>query len=109
MLVMRRREGESILIGEDIEIRILSIDRSKVKIGITAPREIPVVTREMELVRRENQAAACVSGDAARSVACLLQASFPLLSAENSPNMADVKDVAKEEDSCPLVRLPSPE
>jgi carbon storage regulator len=58
MLVMRRREGEAILIGDDVEIRILSINRARVKIGITAPRAVPVTAREVELVRSENRAAA---------------------------------------------------
>jgi carbon storage regulator len=58
MLVMRRRTGEAVLIGSDIEIHILSIHRSKVKIGINAPRSIPVCAREVELVRQENLVAA---------------------------------------------------
>jgi len=72
MLVMRRREGEAILVGDDVEIRILAIGRNKVKIGITAPRDIPVVAREVELVRSENLVAAQSSSDAARAVALLL-------------------------------------
>jgi carbon storage regulator len=52
MLVMRRRTGEAVLIGSDIEIHILSIHRSKVKIGINAPRSIPVCAREVEFPAR---------------------------------------------------------
>ena len=77
MLVMRRREGEAILIGDDVEIRILSINRSKVKIGIMAPRSVPVLSREIELVRSQNQAAAQMVGDAPAIVARLLQARTP--------------------------------
>lgn len=58
MLMMSRREGETILIGEDIEIVIAHIGRSRVKVGIRAPRSISVVAREMKLVREENLAAA---------------------------------------------------
>ena len=58
MLVMLRREGEAILIGEDIDVRILSVRGSKVKIGITAPRAVPVRTLEVELAINENRAAA---------------------------------------------------
>ena len=47
MLVMSRREGETILIGEDIEILIAQIGRSRVKVGICAPRHMPVVAREV--------------------------------------------------------------
>jgi len=58
MLVMSRREGEIILIGEDIEILIAQIGRSRVKVGICAPRHMPVVAREVKLVCEENLAAA---------------------------------------------------
>lgn len=58
MLIMQRRKGESILIGDDIEIFIISINRTKVKFGINAPRSLRVVMREVELVAKENEAAA---------------------------------------------------
>jgi carbon storage regulator len=58
MLVMSRRQGETILIGEQIEIVIAHIGRSRVKVGIRAPRETVVVAREVKLVRDENLAAA---------------------------------------------------
>jgi carbon storage regulator len=72
MLIMLRREGESILIGEDVEIRILAIGGSRVKVGIAAPRSIPVVAREVQLVRAENIAAAGVSSSAAIALAARL-------------------------------------
>ncbi len=58
MLMMARREGETILIGDDIEVVIAHIGRSRVKVGIRAPREMPVFAREVKLVRDENVAAA---------------------------------------------------
>ena len=58
MLVMSRRQGETILIGDEIEIVIAHIGRSRVKVGIRAPRQMPVIAREMKLVREENLAAA---------------------------------------------------
>ncbi len=61
MLVMLRRKGDVILIGGDIEIVIAQISRSKVKVGIRAPREIPVIAREVKLVGEENVAAARVA------------------------------------------------
>lgn len=54
MLVMRRRQGESILIGEEIEIQILDIGRTRVKIGINAPRQVIISSKEAVLVRDEN-------------------------------------------------------
>ena len=58
MLVMSRRSGESILIGDEIEIVIAHIGRSRVKVGIRAPRSMTVMARETKLVRDENLAAA---------------------------------------------------
>jgi carbon storage regulator len=58
MLVMSRREGDAILIGDDIEIVISHIGRSKVKVAIRAPREVLVIAREVKIVREQNLAAA---------------------------------------------------
>ncbi|MGA3019679.1 MAG: carbon storage regulator [Bryobacteraceae bacterium] len=58
MLMMSRRQGETIRIGDDIEIVIAGIHGSRVKVGIRAPREMPVVMREIKLVKEENLAAA---------------------------------------------------
>jgi carbon storage regulator len=55
---MSRRQGETILIGSEIEIVIAHIGRSRVKVGIRAPREMPVIAREVKLVSEENRAAA---------------------------------------------------
>jgi carbon storage regulator len=67
MLVMSRREGDSILIGDEIEIVISHIGRSKVKVGIRAPRSVAVIAREVKLVRDENVAAAARPSPAALS------------------------------------------
>ena len=64
MLMMRRRAGESILIGEDIEIHIAHIGRTRVKIAIDAPRTVRVVAKEVEVVGRQNRAAAELPGAA---------------------------------------------
>ena len=58
MLVMSRREGDTILIGDDVEIVIAHIGRSRVKVGIRAPRTVPIMAREVKLVRDENLVAA---------------------------------------------------
>ena len=61
MLVMSRRQGETILIGDEIEIVIAHIGRSRVKVGILAPRQMPVIAREVKLIRDENLRAAGAS------------------------------------------------
>jgi carbon storage regulator len=61
--MMSRRAGETILIGDGIEVFVAHIGRSRVKLGIRAPRETPVIAMEVKLVRDENLAAA--NGDAA--------------------------------------------
>jgi carbon storage regulator len=61
MLMMSRRQGETILIGDQIEIVITQIGRSRVKVGIRAPREMAVIAREMKLVCEENLTAAAAS------------------------------------------------
>jgi carbon storage regulator len=66
---MRRRRGDSIRIGDDVEVRILAIEGRKVKIGIVAPRAVAVTTQEVELVREANRAAAATPVSAAVALA----------------------------------------
>jgi carbon storage regulator len=47
MLVLTRRVGESLLIGDDIKVDVIQISGSQVKLGISAPREIPVLRQEI--------------------------------------------------------------
>ena len=58
MLVIRRRPGEALMIGDESEIEILEISGSHVKLGIRAPKSIPVARKEIYVVGRQNQAAA---------------------------------------------------
>ncbi|HSW49803.1 MAG TPA: carbon storage regulator [Bryobacteraceae bacterium] len=58
MLVIRRREGEAILIGEDVEIEILEITPARVKLGIRAPDHVQVLRKELKATREQNLAAA---------------------------------------------------
>jgi len=84
MLIMARREGESIRIGDDIEILIAHIGRSRVKIGISAPRSMPVIAHEVKLVRDENLAAAAAQPSPATISG--LVARFGSLRADQTPH-----------------------
>ena len=58
MLVIRRKAGEAFHIGDSIEVEILEVGTSQVKIGISAPREIAVLRNEVYLTECQNKAAA---------------------------------------------------
>jgi len=49
MLVLTRKSNQSIMIGDDIEVSVLSVMGEKVRIGIQAPKEIPVFRTEIYL------------------------------------------------------------
>lgn len=46
MLILCRKRGESIMIGDDVEVRIVDIGDGKVRLGITGPASVPVHQRE---------------------------------------------------------------
>jgi carbon storage regulator len=58
MLVLTRKSNQSIMIGDDVEVTVLSVMGEKVRIGIQAPQEIPVFRKEIYLeIHREEGAA----------------------------------------------------
>ncbi len=65
MLVLTRKEDESIMIGHDVEVKVLDVKEHHVKLGIVAPRHVAVHRHEVyEAIRQENtQAAAAASVD----------------------------------------------
>jgi len=63
VLVLTRKSNQSIMIGDDIEVSVLSIMGEKVRIGIQAPRDIPVFRKEVYLeIQQERAEAAAGSG-----------------------------------------------
>ena len=65
MLVLSRQRDESIMIGDDVEITIVDVRGDKVRLGITAPREIPVHRREIYDTIQREKAAAAAAGEKA--------------------------------------------
>jgi carbon storage regulator len=55
VLVLTRKSNESIMIGDEIEISVLAITGEKVRIGIEAPRAVPVFRREVYIEIREDE------------------------------------------------------
>jgi carbon storage regulator len=49
VLVLTRKTNQSIMIGDEVEVSVLAVAGDKVRIGITAPREIPVFRKEVYL------------------------------------------------------------
>jgi len=58
MLVIRRHAGQSIWIGDDVQIEIMACAGNRVKLGIRAPQEVAVVREEARETRQQNLAAA---------------------------------------------------
>jgi carbon storage regulator len=57
MLVLTRKSGESIVIGDDVEVIVLSTVGNKVRLGIQAPRDVPIFRREIYLeIQQQNGA-----------------------------------------------------
>src|SRR4030095_10079512 len=70
MLIITRRPGEKIMLGDDIVLHVMEIVGNSVRVGIQAPRSLPVYREEIwDAVREENRAAATAAPDARPSPA----------------------------------------
>ena len=58
MLIIRRKAGESILLDEQIEIQVIEVSSSRVKLGISAPASVLILRKEMQQAEQQNRAAA---------------------------------------------------
>ncbi|MBE6900968.1 MAG: carbon storage regulator CsrA [Ruminococcaceae bacterium] len=64
MLVVTRKQDESLIISDDIEITILEVAKDKVKIGIKAPKEVKIIRSELKDAKQTNEQSASVSRNA---------------------------------------------
>lgn len=63
MLALTRRKGEALVINNDIEITVLDIKGEQVKLGISAPKEVPVYRKEVYVqIQKANEDATNVDG-----------------------------------------------
>jgi len=60
MLILTRKIGQSLIIGDGIEVKVVSIDGENIKIGISAPKDVSVVRKELLEVKDENKKAALI-------------------------------------------------
>ncbi len=54
MLVLSRKKGQAVIIQDSIEITVLEIDGDTIKLGISAPKEVPIVRKELLLSVKES-------------------------------------------------------
>ena len=66
MLALTRKKGEALVINNNIEITVLEIRGDQIKIGISAPKDVPIYRKEVYLqIQKENEAAICADNIAA--------------------------------------------
>ena len=58
MLILQRKAGESLLIGEEIEISVLSVEAGRVRLAIKAPKSVPILRSELKNAAATNREAA---------------------------------------------------
>lgn len=69
MLVLTRKLNQSIMIGENVEVKVIDIKGDQVKIGIVAPRSISVYRKEIyEEIQKQNKAATVINHSAVQSL-----------------------------------------
>ncbi|WP_294379072.1 carbon storage regulator CsrA [uncultured Clostridium sp.] len=69
MLIITRKKGESLMIGDDIEITISKIEDGSVKIGIQAPKNVSILRKELyDQVKNENEQAININIDLLKTI-----------------------------------------
>ena len=58
MLILQRKEGETLLIGDEIEVTVLSVEAGRVRLAVQAPRNITILRSELKVAAQANREAA---------------------------------------------------
>ena len=58
MLILQRKAGESLLIGEDITVRVVSVDGTRVRLAISAPEDVSILRSELVIATAANRESA---------------------------------------------------
>jgi carbon storage regulator len=82
MLVLTRKSNQSIMIGDDIEVSVLAIMGEKVRIGIQAPRDVPVFRKEVYLEIQQER------GESGKDVRKEVDAALQGMGEKPQPNSA---------------------
>lgn len=73
MLILTRKIGQSLIIGDDIEVKVVGIDGENIKIGISAPKNVSVVRKELLEVKDENKKAALIDKSSLKKLEKLIK------------------------------------
>jgi carbon storage regulator len=93
MLILTRRPGERVVIGEEILVTVMGVSGHTVRLGIAAPEGIPIYREEIWLaVMEENRAAAEANVDALPAEGAPLPADAPPVPDAEAPAQASVED-----------------
>lgn len=69
MLIITRKKGQSLMIGDDIEITVSKIEDGSVKLGINAPKNVNILRKELiEEIKKENQKAMTINIDVLKKI-----------------------------------------
>ena len=58
MLILQRKEGESLLIGDEIEVTVLAVEAGRARLAIQAPRSVTILRSELKVAAQTNREAA---------------------------------------------------
>ena len=92
MLILQRRAGESIRIGDDIEVTVLATEGGRVRLSISAPKEITILRSEL-IGARENNLDAAMEQVAPNELLTMLDELFPI--SAQAQSVTPIKPLSK--------------